>query len=77
MSSAGKIFEEIDLTELDWADYDDENDLSVSVMVNRFLKLLFTGCLLSTLNYTTLGKTKQYYITLYCTLEYLLYTRFQ
>lgn len=31
-SSGGKIFEEVDMTEGDWAEYDDENDLSVSVM---------------------------------------------
>ena len=30
-STEGKTFDEVDLTEDDWCDYDDENDLSVSI----------------------------------------------
>lgn len=30
-SSAGKVFTEVDLSEGDWAEYDDENDLVVSI----------------------------------------------
>ena len=31
-SSGGHYFEEVDLSEGDWAEYDEENDMSVSVM---------------------------------------------
>jgi hypothetical protein len=31
-SSSGKLFEYVDLSEKEWADYDEENDLSVSIM---------------------------------------------
>jgi hypothetical protein len=31
-SSGGKQFENVDLSEKEWADYDEENDLSVSIM---------------------------------------------
>ena len=31
-STGGKVFEEVDLSEGDWTDYDDDNDLAVSVM---------------------------------------------
>jgi hypothetical protein len=31
-STEGHVFEEVDLSEGDWADYDEEHDLSVSVM---------------------------------------------
>eukprot|EP01026_Neomeris_dumetosa_P031729 TRINITY_DN2515_c0_g1_i10.p3 TRINITY_DN2515_c0_g1~~TRINITY_DN2515_c0_g1_i10.p3 ORF type:complete len:163 (-),score=24.27 TRINITY_DN2515_c0_g1_i10:469-957(-) len=31
-SSKGKTFEDVDLREKEWADYDDENDLSVNIL---------------------------------------------
>jgi hypothetical protein len=31
LTSSGKIFENVDLTEKDWAEYDEENDLSITV----------------------------------------------
>ena len=31
MSTEGNRFDDVDLSEDDWADYDDENDLSVSI----------------------------------------------
>ena len=32
ISSGGHIFEEVDMTDLSWADYDEKNDMSVSIM---------------------------------------------